>query len=313
MHSSYYDDQVSQFYKGVQVLGGFDKLSVIPVLTVPNRVHQYTTLHKNPDLYAIALLRMLTQYEIRINEQALITYYSPTLNGTQSVIFSLNESRLYATTKQGSVPVTVTDGLGNCYSFHSIKQAKAYTGLNESVITRSANCLPEPSWCYSRELEIKVHFTIPSYPNKTTRATSADFVALEYDYDTLPMGRVFFLDENKELLSGGHKGFKLALEAIGQPRSKPGKYANKDILLNSPVLGQRVYMVYNPKTDLTNGFRLRPLKAVDTLNQEPDRFFNSGKELMDFYGMTRPFNSYITRGMKVNKRYRIYYADAEDK
>lgn len=303
MHYDYLKDLVSAFYKGVAKLGGFQMVVFVPILASPNRISQFISANGTASLFAISMLRMITQYEVRLQEQALLMFYRPSLNSDQPVIFSFSNSKLYAPTREGSVPVRVIDSDGLEYSFPSIKQAKAFTALNESTITRSANCVP---WCYSEALEAKVHFIIDSYPTKTRRATSADFADLVYDFVSLPIGEVFFLDKDLNLLPGSYKGgFGNALAAVGISKSKPGKYVNKEFL----VLGKLVYMVFNPATDRTNGLRVRKLKAVDTKGIEPVQRFDSGKLLMDHFKMNRPFNSYITRGMLVNKRYRIYYDD----
>lgn len=122
------------------------------------------------------------------------------------------------------------------------------------------------------------------------------------------MGAVFFLDEHLNLLKKSNKhSFSHALKSIGIFKSKPGKYVNKEFLMYSPVLEKSVCMVFNPATDRVNGLRQRKLKAVDSKGIEPVLHFVSGKDLMNHFNMTRPFNTYISKGMLVNKRYRIYY------
>lgn len=312
MHYDYLKDLSTIFYKELTKRGGFQTIVLVPLLVSPNRIFQFTTVYGGASLFAISMLRMLTQYEIRLKEQALLTYYRPLLNSDQPVIFSFNKAKLYAPTREGSVPVVVVDSNNTKYSFPSIKQAKAFTGLNESTITRSANCIPNPSWCYSADIELKIHFLIESYPTKSHRASSTDFPNLNYDFNNLPVGAVFFLDEHLNLLKESYKhSFSHALKSIGIFKSKPGKYVNKEFLMYSPVLEKPVYMVFNPATDRVNGLRQRKLKAVDSKGIEPVLHFVSGKDLMNHFNMTRPFNTYISKGMLVNKRYRIYYDDLE--
>lgn len=96
----------SKMYTYIKNNGGWGQMEGQPILITPNHLLEF--LKKNPgyklSLNDIYILRSLTQFEIRVIEQALISHFSPKLNSSHSIIFSfINWTSNYTPTLQNNV------------------------------------------------------------------------------------------------------------------------------------------------------------------------------------------------------------------
>lgn len=80
------------------------------ILTTPNHIIQILSQNSNYklNLNKIYMLRSLTQFEIRVQEQAIISYLNPNLNSSNFTIYSfINWNPTYTPTIQNNIKLKV--------------------------------------------------------------------------------------------------------------------------------------------------------------------------------------------------------------
>jgi len=89
------------------------------------------------------MLRSLTQFEIRVLEQALISNLHPNLNSSHSIIYSfINWNNYYTPTLHNSVNIKVFSASnGLITEFDSIGNAAIGLGVSKTTVSRDINTI----------------------------------------------------------------------------------------------------------------------------------------------------------------------------
>lgn len=114
-----------------------------PIIMTNNHLTSY--IEQNPgislDLTEVYILRAFTQFEVRGLEQALLSHFSPALNGTYTVVFPFVKWQAGDIIKdQGSVPLVVksVDGKLNL-NYASKSKAAIALGIPKTTLDRYTN------------------------------------------------------------------------------------------------------------------------------------------------------------------------------
>lgn len=85
----------NKLYPHVNNNGGRSNFWWFPIYSQPNLINQFTSLYPNvtinPHPHTLPILRSFTLYQIRIIEQALISFYHPNLNTQKYVNLSCRQ------------------------------------------------------------------------------------------------------------------------------------------------------------------------------------------------------------------------------
>jgi hypothetical protein len=214
----------NKLYSFVRENGGWDYMEGQAILTTPNHIIKFLRKNSNYrlDLNKIYKLRSLTQFEIRVQEQAIINYLKPNLNSSHFIIYSfIIWIPTYTPTIKNNIKLKVFNAsngpINNSYilnniglitEFDSIGNAATDLGVSKTSISRYINTI---SSLESPLLELVVFIIDLNRPltNKTvtfddtklfgrTDTRSSQPHISDFDLYSLPIGKLVVLNSEKD-------------------------------------------------------------------------------------------------------------------
>lgn len=326
----------SKLYTYVKNNGGWGKMEGQPILITPNHLLEF--LKKNPSyklsLNGIYMLRSLTQFEIRVIEQALISHFSPILNSSHSIIYSfINWTSNYTPTLQNNVRIkvfsasngpinnsTIIDKVGIITEFDSIANAAIGLGVSKTTIGRYINTI---SPLASPLLELDVFIVDVSRPLTNNAVIFEDTTLLspitDFDLYSLPMGKLIALNSNKDPVNYYGIYNSPANAALALDNKTEYKYISRYINLERPVEvttnKDLVYFVMNPLYKNSPSLRRTPIVSrntkaivlVDTINNTATHYESVKLLLQDLGIKSTGATSFVKRYMNPIKLYKNQY------
>lgn len=243
------------------------------ILTTPNHILQFLSPNPNYrlDLNKIYMLKSLTQFEIRVREQAIISYFKPNLNSSHSIIYSfINWNPAHIPSIRNNIKLKVfnasngtisrsniINNIGLITEFDSI--GSAAIALSFGVFQKLSRYINTISSLESPLLEFDVFIIDPNRPltNKAvsfaegeTKTTKFLPEITDFDLYSLPMGKLVALNSNKDPIAY-YGVFKNAAEAALVLDNKTefkyiSRYINLERTVEVTSKKDLVYFVMNP-------------------------------------------------------------------
>lgn len=117
----------NKFYSFVRENGGWSTFNWGIILQTPNHLLEFKKLYPNffLDINSLELLTAFTQFEVRIYEQVLLSFYKPSLNKGDSVVFNFVnwQPGIKITFNQSSIIKVFSDENHSMSGFHSLTLA----------------------------------------------------------------------------------------------------------------------------------------------------------------------------------------------
>jgi len=267
------------------------------------------------------ILRSFTQFEARIYEQALLTYYRPLLNISSTIVFQfMNWKPGYVEGFSKGVPVTVTsEDTGEVYTFTSILQTANFLRVSPSTIRRYLNVINSPvlspilgyRYVVDQDRPIKDHIEYQSDANCSDPIKGIDI-------DSLEPGKLYAYRVDKVTLFGTYKTPGEAAKVLDN--KSENKYIRRYINLDSIVLvgpdQTPVYFVMNPtyKDDMTKRAANRsvivqsPKYLLEDTMLGTTTQYRTYKDILSHTGSTATPESikrYVNSGKMIHNRYLI--------
>lgn len=335
----------NKLYTFVRENGGWGNMAWGSILTSPNHIIQF--LNQNPNyrlnLHKIYMLRSLTQFEVRVHEQAILSYLKPNLNSSNFVNYSfINWNNGYTPTVQNKIQIKVFNAsilsagtiknsdiiqnIGLVTEFDSIGNAAIGLGVSKTTISRYINTI---SSLESPLLDLDVLIIDPNRPltNKTVSYFDTNLLYQIKDFDlySLPIGKLIALNSNKDPVNYFGVFTNAAEAALKLDNKTEYKYISRYINLERTVEVTsnkvKVYFVMNPIYKENISLRRRPesprntkaIILVDTLNNTAIHYETVKLMLQDLGLKSTGATSIVKRYMNPTKlykqQYEFYYAE----
>lgn len=315
------------FYLSVRELG-WERFIWKPIFITTNHISNY--LQQNPEselgLDSLFILRSFTQFEARIYEQALLTYYKPKLNSGYTVVFSFgNWKEGDVINTDSSIPLIVEASNREFRMKYSSKNRAAVSlGIPKTTLDRFVNLENYP--VYSPVLDMDVYLIDSSKPLSQNSPNHRNSYLLspitDVDLSALEKGKLIALCLDKKTVYGVYDNTSRA--AMILDGKSDSKYISRYINLERPVkVGpdqDPVYFVMNPewKTDVKGriGARVserkkssksKPIVLVDVKNNSA-LLFDTVTDMSSYLGLkTVTSTAFVKRYMNPTKLYKKQY------
>jgi len=323
-HQRYYDKYErgsvsdNKFYQYIKYNGGWSNLNWCVINYTTNHILEFVKLYPTLKLESYDILLFLTQYEVRIYEQALLNHYLPSLNSAINVVFGFINWKSNNSSSGRGVPIEVYDSSYKLYCNYPSKLA-CCLGLDISITTLN-RYLNMSSLVESPKLEIEVYLV---RPDKPITGKPVEFIDMtenipnisNIDLYSLPKKGLIALEKNKNKVFGHYHNAAEAAKLLDNKTEY--KYINRYINKERLVLagGYLLYFVMHPDYFSDLAKRRRPLTPrntkkiilIDTLMNNK-KLFNTIKDLLLYLGYTNTSGtSVVKRYIETNKLYKGRY------
>jgi hypothetical protein len=259
----------SKFYKYFRENGSWSSFNWFIIKSTPNHIFNFVQINPSVTLdhNEFRILLYFTQFEARIYEQALLSYYSPSLNSSTSVTFGfVNWQPELNINNKYKVTIEVYDKFNHLInSFPSKRLATKELGLGLTTINQYLN---KKFLIESPKLEMDIYIVDPSKPLSNKPLEYFDYTELptitDVDLFNLPQNRLVALLSDKITVFGTyHNAPEAALLLDNKKESKYiGRYINKERLVKAG--DKLLYFVMHPDYKDNLSLRRKPLSARNT-------------------------------------------------
>lgn len=309
----------SKFYRYLRENGNWSSFNWCIVKSTPNHIINF--VQKNPSIILnsmeLNILLYFTQFEVRIYEQALLSYYSPSLNSSTSVTFGFVNWQPELNNNKNKVTIEIYDQFNHLVSsFPSKRLACKELDLGLTTINRYLN---KKFTVTSPKLEMDIYIVDPSKPLSDEPLEYLDNTKLptitDVDLFNIPQNKLVALLPDKVTVFGIYNNAPEAAKLLDNKKESKyiGRYINKEKLVKAG--DKLLYFVMHPDYKDNLSLRRKPVSArntnsivlVDTVDNTALRF-PTIKDLLLYLGHKSPqATAFVKRYMNPPKLYKNRY------